>query len=40
MKCKIRLVFPPYVVNLRHSDEMILYQIKESEGKSLLLLKV
>lgn len=33
-------MFPPYVVNLRHSDETVLYQIRESVGKSLLLLKV
>lgn len=26
-------MFPPYVANLRHSDETILYQIRESEGK-------
>lgn len=33
-------MFPPYVANLRHGDETILYQISESEGNSLPLLKI
>lgn len=33
-------MFAPYVANLQHGDETILYQIRESEGESLPLLKI